>query len=126
MVYVLQFVTIPYLGIYLLNLELCLNSVSIELFVSIEKYTNQNGWYIWINKDTGKMTFPHFEALDAYWPGVLVSCIPFSSLSLSLSFNISFTRSIFSPPLSDELARLARCEDYEQVKAVAEAYPVRY
>ena len=24
----------------------------------------------------------------------------------------------------DGLARLARCEDYEQVKAVAEAYPV--
>jgi mannosidase alpha-like ER degradation enhancer 2 len=41
------------------------------LLTSIDKYTNNNGWYIWVNKDNGKMTLPYFEALDAYWPGLL-------------------------------------------------------
>ncbi len=28
---------------------------------------------MWVNKDSGQFTFPFFEALDAYWPGLLVS-----------------------------------------------------
>ena len=28
---------------------------------------------MWVNKDSGKFTFPFFEALDSYWPGLLVS-----------------------------------------------------
>lgn len=46
-----------------------------ELLSAIIVHTEQNGWYLWVNKDTGKVTFPFFEALDAYWPGLLVSVI---------------------------------------------------
>ena len=37
------------------------------------KFTNKDNWFMWVNKDSGKFTFPYFEALDAYWPGLLVS-----------------------------------------------------
>ena len=49
----------------------------IDLLSAIVKHTEQNGWYLWVNKDNGKVTFPFFEALDAYWPGLLVSVISY-------------------------------------------------
>lgn len=42
-----------------------------ELLKPILKYTYQSNWFLWVNKDSGKFTFPYFEALDAYWPGLL-------------------------------------------------------
>lgn len=39
---------------------------------SILKYTEQGGWFTWVNKDLGKRSLPFIEALDAYWPGVMV------------------------------------------------------
>ena len=44
----------------------------------IHKYLKYDDWYLWVNKDTGKISLPIFQSLDAYWPGVQVfysSCI---------------------------------------------------
>ncbi len=32
-----------------------------------------NNWNLWVNMEKGTFTFPQFVALDAYWPGLLVS-----------------------------------------------------
>jgi len=38
----------------------------------IHQYLKVDDWYVWANKDTGKITLPVFQSLDAYWPGVQV------------------------------------------------------
>ena len=44
-----------------------------DILKPIMKFTNKDNWFMWVNKDSGKFTFPYFEALDAYWPGLLVN-----------------------------------------------------
>ena len=42
------------------------------MFIAIRKYTDHSGWYVWVDKDSGKVSFPYYQALDSYWPGLLV------------------------------------------------------
>lgn len=43
-----------------------------DILKPILVHTVNENWFMWVNKDSGKFTFPYFEALDAYWPGLLV------------------------------------------------------
>ena len=45
----------------------------IELSASIKKRLKYNDWYLWVNMDSGKVTLPIFQSLEAYWPGVQVT-----------------------------------------------------
>lgn len=44
----------------------------IELNKDIHKYLKYNDWYLWSHKDTGKISMPIFQSLEAFWPGVQV------------------------------------------------------
>lgn len=46
--------------------------VFLEILVPIKKYTDHNNWYVWVDKENGKVSYPYYEALDSYWPGLLV------------------------------------------------------
>ena len=39
---------------------------------SIKKYMHIDDWYVWVNMNSGKQSWPMFQSLDAYWPGVEV------------------------------------------------------
>ncbi|XP_047128989.1 ER degradation-enhancing alpha-mannosidase-like protein 2 isoform X2 [Hydra vulgaris] len=43
-----------------------------ELSATIKKRLKYNDWYLWVNMDSGKVTLPIFQSLEAYWPGVQV------------------------------------------------------
>lgn len=43
-----------------------------ELNKSIQKYLKYQDWYVWANMETGKITLPIFQSLEAFWPGVQV------------------------------------------------------
>ena len=51
-----------------LNLKLSI----LELDKSIQKYLKYHDWYVWTNMDSGKITLPIFQSLEAFWPGVQV------------------------------------------------------
>ena len=36
----------------------------------IEKFLNQNDWYIWANMKTGTTTSSIAQSLDCFWPGM--------------------------------------------------------
>lgn len=38
----------------------------------IQKHLKFDDWYIWTHMDTGKVTLPIFQSLEAYWPGLQV------------------------------------------------------
>eukprot|EP00111_Clytia_hemisphaerica_P024722 TCONS_00072869-protein len=43
-----------------------------DLNKSIQKYLKYHDWYVWTNMDSGKITLPIFQSLEAFWPGVQV------------------------------------------------------
>jgi len=43
-----------------------------ELNESIKKYLKYHDWYLWANMESGKITLPIFQSLEAFWPGVQV------------------------------------------------------
>lgn len=43
-----------------------------EFSNSIYKHLKYDDWYIWTHMETGKISLPIFQSLDAYWPGVEV------------------------------------------------------
>ncbi|XP_065676424.1 ER degradation-enhancing alpha-mannosidase-like protein 2 isoform X3 [Hydra vulgaris] len=43
-----------------------------EHSATIKKRLKYNDWYLWVNMDSGKVTLPIFQSLEAYWPGVQV------------------------------------------------------
>ena len=51
------------------------------------KMTLFNNWNLGVNMEKGTFTFPDFVALDAYWPGLLVSYVDtqFTSSLVSLA-----------------------------------------
>lgn len=50
----------------------CHNLFAAELLPRL-KVTLFSNWNLWVNMEKGTFTFPHFVALDGYWPGLLVS-----------------------------------------------------
>uniref|UniRef100_A0AC35G1W1 Alpha-1,2-Mannosidase n=1 Tax=Panagrolaimus sp. PS1159 TaxID=55785 RepID=A0AC35G1W1_9BILA len=38
---------------------------------SINKYIRQDDWFTWVSMTKGGVTFPIFQSLEAFWPGVL-------------------------------------------------------
>lgn len=43
-----------------------------EYSTVIKKYLKIDDWYLWASMNTGKITVPIFQSLEAYWPGVQV------------------------------------------------------
>ncbi|XP_076327043.1 ER degradation-enhancing alpha-mannosidase-like protein 2 [Tachypleus tridentatus] len=37
----------------------------------IEKYMKRDDWYLWVSMNSGQVTMPVFQSLEAYWPGIL-------------------------------------------------------
>ena len=63
----------PYLvGVYATRQSIVIHVFS-ELDKSIQKYLKYQDWYVWTNMETGKITLPIFQSLEAFWPGVQVS-----------------------------------------------------
>ena len=54
-----------YIYIYIYSLS--------EYSAVVRKYIKVDDWYLWANMDSGKITLPIFQSLEAYWPGVQVS-----------------------------------------------------
>lgn len=47
----------------------------LEYSAVVRKYIKVDDWYLWANMDSGKITLPIFQSLEAYWPGVQVCAI---------------------------------------------------
>nr|XP_002127890.1 ER degradation-enhancing alpha-mannosidase-like protein 2 [Ciona intestinalis] len=41
-----------------------------EFLGPIEKYLKQGDWYMWANMNTGSITLPIHQSLEAFWPGL--------------------------------------------------------
>ena len=38
----------------------------------IHKHLKYHDWYVWTHMDTGKVSLPIFQSLEAFWPGMQV------------------------------------------------------
>ena len=67
---------------------------------AINKHIRQDDWFMWVSMTKGGVTFPIFQSLEAFWPGVLVSIFiyPFSSSTLIMvTFRHYLVKSMMPP-----------------------------
>uniref|UniRef100_A0A914CQ79 alpha-1,2-Mannosidase n=1 Tax=Acrobeloides nanus TaxID=290746 RepID=A0A914CQ79_9BILA len=38
---------------------------------AINKHIRKDDWFLWVSMTKGQVTFPYFQSLEAFWPGVL-------------------------------------------------------
>ncbi|KAG9510687.1 ER degradation-enhancing alpha-mannosidase-like protein 2 [Fragariocoptes setiger] len=38
---------------------------------SLKKHTMKNDWWVWVSMNSGSITMPIFQSLEAFWPGLL-------------------------------------------------------
>ena len=42
-----------------------------EYSATINKYLRKGDWHVMVSMDTGQVTWPYFQSLESFWPGVL-------------------------------------------------------
>ena len=41
----------------------------------IQQFMKRDDWYMWVNMKKGTVTMPVFQSLEAFYPGLQVSCV---------------------------------------------------
>ena len=44
----------------------------LEYYFHISRLLRRDDWYLWANMNSGKIVWPVFQSLEAFWPGLQV------------------------------------------------------
>ena len=72
------------------------NEISVTEYESLfAKYLKRDDWYVWVNMKSGGVTLPIFQSLEAFWPGLQVSCLSLPIITVASLVSIASQFPVF-------------------------------